>query len=247
MSLKENLKGGLFYLLLSVTLVPAALIVMAAALFSRKNAFDLARLWARFILVLAGSVCGLKWREIGFENFPTDGTPVLVLSKHQSAWETFWMFARVPHRVSFVYKKELHLVPLFGQALASLGMMAINRKKGQSAFEYFRTKGAEFIQKGWWIVLFPEGTRTAPGSVGKYKTGGARFAVSKGVPIVPVALNSGDFWPKNSIGKKAGTITVSIGPKIETAGKTFEEVQERMTAWIENEMLRISPASYRRS
>ena len=95
--------------------------------------------------------------------------------------------------------------------------------------------------------MFPEGTRTAPGEENPhYKSGGARLAVATGLPIVPIALNSGQLWPRNSIAKKPGTITVSVGPMIESTGKDFDEVQTELVDWIETEMRRISPEAYAR-
>ncbi len=240
----HTLKGWIFYLILAVTLIPIAAAVIICAPFSSNTSFSIAKWWAQFMLNVAKGVCGLNWQEKGFEHFPSDGSAVLVMSKHQSAWEAFWMFARLPAKMSFVYKRELHFIPVFGQALATLGMTAINRSKGGKAFEQFLYQGKRAIEKGRWIVLFPEGTRTLPGTVNHYKTGGARFAEQTGVPIIPVALDSGRFWPRNAIGKRPGTITVSIGPKIETAGRTFEAIQNDLVTWIEAEMRVISPESY---
>lgn len=154
------------------------------------------------------------------------------------------MASLIPHQASFVYKKELHYVPVFGQALATLHMMAIDRKKGSRAYEQFMNQGKDFMKRGWWLAMFPEGTRTAPGAKTHYKSGGARFAVATSTPIIPIALNSGECWPRNSISKTPGLITVSVGPMIKTEGRGFEEVQAELVNWIEGEMHVISPVVY---
>lgn len=215
-----------------------ALIILYPASLSLR--YSLATSWARFMLKMGETICGMRYQFKGLENFPTDGTSVLVLSKHQSAWDVFALGGMIPHQTSFVYKKELHYVPVFGQALATLHMMAIDRKKGTRAYEQFLRQGQDFLKHGWWLAMFPEGTRTAPGQMTHYKSGGARFAVATGTPIIPIALNSGECWPRNSISKKPGLITVSVGPMIHTEGRTFEEVQTELVAWIEGEMHVIS-------
>lgn len=239
------LRGWIYYLVLAVTLVPLAIVILLLYPFSLSVRYRLAMSWARFMLEVGRIVCGMRYRVKGLENFPTDDTSVLVLSKHQSAWDVFALGALIPHQTSFVYKRELHYVPVFGQALATLHMMAINRAAGASAYSQFMRQGKRFLEKGWWLAMFPEGTRTAPGAKTHYKTGGARFAVATGTPIIPIALNSGECWPRNSIAKKPGLITLSVGPMIKTEGQTFEEVQAELVNWIEEEMHVISPELYK--
>ena len=238
------IRGWIYYLVLAVTLVPLALALIILYPASLSLRYSLATSWARFMLKMGETICGMRYQFKGLENFPTDGTSVLVLSKHQSAWDVFALGGMIPHQTSFVYKKELHYVPVFGQALATLHMMAIDRKKGTRAYEQFLRQGQDFLKHGWWLAMFPEGTRTAPGQMTHYKSGGARFAVATGTPIIPIALNSGECWPRNSISKKPGLITVSVGPMLHTEGRTFEEVQAELVAWIEGEMHIISPDLY---
>lgn len=240
----STIRGWIYYLVLAVTLVPLAIVLIILYPASLAFRYRLAMNWARFMLKMGEVICGMRYQFKGLENFPTDGTSVLVLSKHQSAWDIFALGSVIPHRTSFVYKKELHYVPVFGQALATLHMMAIDRKKGSRAYEQFMKQGKEFLNKGWWLAMFPEGTRTAPGQKTHYKSGGARFAVATGTPIIPIALNSGECWPRNSISKTPGLITLSVGPMIKTEGRTFEAVQEELVAWIEGEMHVISSELY---
>lgn len=238
------LRGWLFYIFLSITLLPAAFLIILIYPAPLMWRYCIGRAWARLILESARIICGIRYQVKGMENFPSGDEPVLVLSKHQSAWEIFWMISHIPHLTSFVYKKELHYVPIFGQALASLNMMAIDRSKGSNAYMQFLRQGRNFLKKGWWLLMFPEGTRTAPGAAPQYKTGGARFATMTGTKIVPIALNSGECWPKNSIAKKPGLITVSIGQAIETKGRNHEEIQAQLIDWIESEMSLMSPHLY---
>ena len=240
----STIRGWIYYLVLAVTLVPLAIVLIILYPASLAFRYRLAMNWARFMLKMGEVICGMRYQFKGLENFPTDGTSVLVLSKHQSAWDIFALGSVIPHRTSFAYKKELHYVPVFGQALATLHMMAIDRKKGSRAYEQFTKQGQEFLAKGWWLAMFPEGTRTAPGQKTHYKSGGARFAVATGTPIIPIALNSGECWPRNSISKTPGLITLSVGPMIQTEGRTFESVQEELVGWIEGEMHVISPEVY---
>ena len=172
------IRGWIYYLVLAVTLVPLALALIILYPASLSLRYSLATSWARFMLKMGETICGMRYQFKGLENFPTDGTSVLVLSKHQSAWDVFALGGMIPHQTSFVYKKELHYVPVFGQALATLHMMAIDRKKGTRAYEQFLRQGQDFLKHGWWLAMFPEGTRTAPGQMTHYKSGGARFAVA---------------------------------------------------------------------
>lgn len=131
------------------------------------------------------------------------------------------------------------MIPFFGWALKSMRMIAIDRKEGRSAYQLFLERGRAFVKRGWWVLLFPEGTRTKPGDKNTvYKTGGARFAISVGASVVPVALNSGRCWPRNSIAKYPGLITVSVGPVIATEGKSAHELNEEVRTWIESEIER---------
>jgi 1-acyl-sn-glycerol-3-phosphate acyltransferase len=177
------------------------------------------------------------------ENLPNG--PAVLLSKHQSAWETLAFPALMPRPLCYVFKRELLYVPFFGWALGLLKMVHIDRKEGKYAFESVIRQGKARMAEGAWVIMFPEGTRTPTGKQGKYKTGGARFAIATGAPVVPIAHNAGRVWPRNSFLKYAGIVTVSIGKPIETTGLTPDEVNTRVEQWIEAEMRRIDPTAYR--
>lgn len=129
-------------------------------------------------------------RNYGLDKVPATG-PVILLSKHQSGWETLAFFALVPRRLSYIYKRELHRLPIFGWGLASLGMFSVDRSEGRTAFERMKREVPEFFAHGWLWCSFPNAARTAPGASVKYKTGGVRLAIATNAPIVPIALNSG--------------------------------------------------------
>jgi len=198
--------------------------------------------WCRTVIIVARFLTGIRYQVIGRENLP-DG-PAVLLSKHQSAWETVALPALMPRPLCYVFKRELLYVPFFGWALGMLKMVHIDRKEGKNAFVSVTRQGKLRMAEGAWVIMFPEGTRTPTGKQGKYKTGGARFAVATGAPVVPIAHNAGRVWPRNSFIKYPGIVTVSIGTPIDTSGLSPDEVNTRVETWIEAEMRRIDPAAY---
>ena len=140
----------------------------------------------------------------------------------------------------WVLKRELLRIPFFGWGLAMTSPIAIDRASRGEALKQMLEQGKDRLQQGFWIVIFPEGTRMAPGQAGKYRIGGAWLATHTGALVVPVAHNAGEFWGKNSFIKLPGTITVSIGVPINPAGMKPDELNVRVEAWIEAEVVRIS-------
>ena len=172
---------------------------------------------------------------------PTE--PSVVMAKHQSAWETVGLQAIFPPLV-FVFKKELLRVPFFGWGLAAMKMISIDRGAGKDALRQVVDQGRDRLDAGFWVVIFPEGTRVAPGQKRRYKPGGAHLAVQTGVRVVPVAHDAGEVWGKNAFLKSPGLITVSIGPAIDSKGKSEADINRLVEAWIEAEMHRLSPHRY---
>ncbi|UCG96618.1 MAG: 1-acyl-sn-glycerol-3-phosphate acyltransferase [Burkholderiales bacterium] len=236
------LRSAIYLLALTATVIPWALVVLAAYVTPVPTRYRLCTMWTRFAIATARRICGISWRVEGWENLP-DG-PAILLPKHQSTWETFWLPSYVPRKLTFVYKRELHLVPFFGWAMASLHMINIDRSRGQDAFEQVVRQGTDHLRDGWWIVIFPEGTRTPPGSTRRYKTGGARLAVRTGTPVVPIAVNSGEVWPRRAFLKVPGEITICIGKPISTEGRTADQVGSLVESWIETQMRRLAPHRY---
>lgn len=197
--------------------------------------------WVDGAMWLIKHLLNIDYRILGAENIP--GVPCVILSKHQSAWETI-VLQRIFTRTSYVYKKELHWLPFFGWGLALMPFVAIDRGAGKEALSQVATRGKQRLDEGYSVIIFPEGTRVAPGAKKRYKVGGAYLAAQSGAPAVPVALNAGEFWRRKAFIKHPGVVTVSIGPAIDPAGLSPEEINQRVEAWIENEMRRISPHLY---
>ncbi len=235
------LRALLYYGVLLLAAIPTGLSCVIAWPFvdARKRYDWFARPWMRFALSAGRAICGLDFEVRGEENLPPTNARVVVFCKHQSAWETFFLPAWMPGRIGYVYKKSLHWIPFFGWAVKSMQMIPIDRKNGRKAYEQILVGGHKLLDRGWWVGIFPEGTRTSPGAKSVYKTGGARFAVREKAQVVPVAVNSGEFWPKNSFGKIPGKIIVSIGPAIPTEGEDFTEVNRQASEWIEAEVRKI--------
>lgn len=198
--------------------------------------------WVNGAMWLIRNLLGIRHRIVGADHIPA--RPCVILSKHQSAWETIALQQIFP-LTSFVYKRELHWLPFFGWGLFLMPFVGINRGAGKEALNQVATRGKQRLEEGYSVIVFPEGTRVAPGHKKRYKIGGAYLAAHAGAPVVPVALNSGEFWRRNALFKRPGTVTVSIGPAIDSTGLTAEEINARAEAWIEAEMQRISPALYR--
>ena len=195
--------------------------------------------WAHITLWWLRLSCGIRHRVSGIEHIPS--TPAIILAKHQSAWETIAFQLIFPPQV-WVLKRELLWIPFFGWGLAMTSPIAIDRSSGREALKQLVAQGRNRLKQGFWVVVFPEGTRIAPGTKGKYHIGGAWLATHTQTTVVPVAHNAGEFWGKNSFLKKPGIIDVRIGPTIATADMKPEELNRRVEAWIEQEMPRLGQA-----
>ena len=192
--------------------------------------------WSRFNLYWLSVTCGVQCEIEGLEHVPA--APAVVLARHESAWETLALQRYFAPQV-WVLKRELLRIPFFGWGLATMRPIAIDRGAGPDAFEQMLAQGEERLGSGCWVVVFPEGTRTPPGVKRRFKKGGARLAVHAGRPVVPVAHNAGDCWPKNSFFKYPGTIHVVVGAPIETAGRSAAEVNRLAERWIGDTLRRI--------
>ena len=206
--------------------------------FSRLTRYRIITTWSRLITRAATVICGVRYRVIGADNIPRD--PCVILSKHQSAWETLAWQTVFPPQV-WVMKRELLWIPFFGWGLAMLSPIAINRGSGSKALRQLAEQGRERLAAGFNIVIFPEGTRVAPGERAAYHPGGAWLAVKTGALALPVAHNAGECWRKNAFIKRPGLITVSIGKPIATQGLSAAALNQRIEEWIESEMINLSP------
>ncbi len=189
--------------------------------------------WARSMIWWLRITCNIRHEIKGLENIPT--TPSIILAKHQSAWETLAFQAIFPTQV-YVLKRELLWIPIFGWGLAMSSPIAIDRSAGREALKKLVAKGKARLEKGLWVVIFPEGTRKAPGERGKYHIGGAWLASHTQAQVVPVAHNAGEFWAKNSFIKKPGVIQIHIGKPIQTTDVKTDALNSQVEHWIESEM-----------
>ena len=192
--------------------------------------------WTRFNLWWLKLSCGLGYRVEGAEHVPT--TAAVVLAKHQSAWETLALQLSFDPLV-WVLKRELLWLPFFGWGLAMLQPIAIDRGNPRRAVSQLIGQGTKRLQDGYFVAVFPEGTRVAPGERGNYQTGGALLGKQSGVPLIPVAHNAGDFWPRRSFIKRPGMIRLIIGPAIDTRDRTVREINRLAETWIEETVARI--------
>lgn len=219
-------------------------LVVVAILLPLLVRFRIIWYYRRGFMWLTEHVLGITHEVRGRAYLPAE--PAIILSKHQSAWETVALQDLVPERTYcvFVLKKELLRLPFFGWGLAALQMISIDRSAGREALNLVVQQGSDRLRRGFWIIMFPEGTRVAPGHTRRYKQGGAYLAAQTGAKVVPVAHNAGECWPRNAFIKRPGHVVISIGPAIDTAGLTQDEINTRTEAWIEAEMRRLSPHRY---
>lgn len=198
--------------------------------------------WSRANLAWLRWTCGLSYRLHGTEYIQADN-PALVLAHHESAWETFSMQVIFP-RQSYVLKKELLSIPFFGWTLAMLKPIAIDRSAGRSALKHLLQQGRQrLLEQKDWVILFPEGTRVKPGTVGKINKGGALLAKATSVPIHFVSHNAGQFWPKNSLLRKPGVIDFYISPLVQTEDLTVDEINRLARQWFQHQNLDLAAPS----
>ncbi|HEY9398098.1 MAG TPA: lysophospholipid acyltransferase family protein [Burkholderiales bacterium] len=226
-------RSALYQLLLLAIVIPYSFLVLAMAPFPRRTRHRVIAAWPAFAAWLAQYVLGIRYEVRGRENIPSE--PVVILSKHQSAWETLAYSAIFPPHV-YVMKRELLWLPFLGWGLALMSPIAINRGNRKAAMARMITLGGERLKQGFSIMVYPEGTRIPVGQRGTYRQGGAVLACNNGARVLPVAHNAGLLWPKNSFAKHPGKVTVVIGPPIETAGRKPDEVMRQVETWIENEV-----------
>jgi 1-acyl-sn-glycerol-3-phosphate acyltransferase len=204
---------------------------------NRRWPFHVARGFAGTTLKWAEWTCGIRCEVEGWEHVPS--APAILMAKHQSAWETLWIAHRFPD-ACWIVKRELLWLPFVGWGLLAMRAIAIDRSSGQAAREQIVQQGAERLKEGLWVTIFPEGTRVAPGKRGRYGIGGALLATRTGAPIVPIAHNAGEVWPRYAFRKHAGTVRVVIGPVIDPEGMDVLQAKNAVEDWIEGEMARIT-------
>ncbi len=227
------LRAALFNLGLWLILIAYLPIIAIAAVTPAPRRYRLMRGWNWMAVHWLRITCGVRWKIEG--RLPEDGLGGVVLAKHQSTWETF-IFPVLFDGPAFVLKRELMRLPIFGWGLAVNQPIAIDRSAGRDALRQLLEQGSERLKQGRWVIIFPEGTRTAVGERGKYKPGGALLATQNGARVLPIAHNAGCAWPRGAFIKTPMTITLRIGPLIDTAGRKASEINAEVENWIEAQM-----------
>jgi len=223
-------RTSIWWVILFISLVFFSFLAHVLIIVPHRLRYQIVCGWGRLNIWTLSWLCGVRYRVEGLENMPDSAA--IVLSNHQSTWETMAYTFIFPPQV-WVLKKSLLRMPFFGWGIAMLRPIAIDRTAGSTAVEQVVEQGRARLDSGFWVVIFPEGTRVAPGKKKRYKKGGAILAAETGYPVVPVAHNAGYFWPRHQFIKWPGEITVRIGPVIETAGLEAGDINKKAEAWIE--------------
>lgn len=237
-NLRVYLGSTIFFIYIVISLVIAGVLILLSIGFSFKFRYWLSMGWIRSVMWMVKVCCGVDYEVEGLENLPKDRAAI-VLSKHQSAWETLSLRLFLPTQTALL-KQSLLWIPIGGWALATLRPIAINRQNQKEALKMLIDQGTACLNDGIWVVVFPEGTRTFPGEDTKFNAGGAMLAHKTGAPVVPLAHNAGEFWPRYSFFKYPGTIKVKIGPVISTENKKAKEINDEAEAWIKQAMASIA-------
>ena len=234
-----KLRSALFYAgygLITLWFGLSALLVMRWLPYALRSRYLLG--WNRSILWWLRFTCGIRWHVVGENALPD--SPAVVLSNHQSEWETVFLQVYL-HPIATVLKQELLNIPLFGWGMRLMQPIAIDRSAPREALREILRQGQARLQSGLNVLVFPEGSRRNTGKRKPFAKGGAGLAVSAGVAVVPVAHNAGHCWPTGDWLKYPGTITVAIGPPITTTGLKADEVNQRARDWIESTLERLEP------
>lgn len=236
-SFRVFLGSSLLFLYILISVPIFGLLIILSIILPFTIRYKIATAWAASVIWVTKACCGLSYQVEGLENLPDQ--PFIVLSKHQSAWETLALRLFLPKQTS-VLKQSLTWVPIGGWALSTLKPIIIDRGNNRKALQTLIKQGTQRLKEGFVVVIFPEGTRAAPGENKKFKAGGALLAHKSGYPVIPLAHNAGEFWPRYSFFKYPGTIIVKIGPLIETTNKKAQEINSEAASWVAKAMNEIS-------
>jgi len=232
------IKSIIFNLYLCIsTIIYASFCLIVFPFLNIEKRYNLIRYWCKNFVKAAKIICGIDYHIDNLDILQQahqQQKKIIILSKHQSAWETVAFIGLLPQRLCYIFKKELLYIPFFGWVMAMLDMLHINRKYGSKAFIYLSKQVKIKINTGGTPIIFPEGTRVLPHKNLPYKTGGIRLAMQNDVPIITISHNAGQLWPKNSFTKKSGIINIIINPLIEVKNKNLDQIQKEVVNSIEN-------------
>ncbi|WP_374305534.1 lysophospholipid acyltransferase family protein [Methylocella sp.] len=235
------LRSIVFNILFYANMTALALAGLPTLAFGRRAVQGLARLWARSSLRLLSLVCGQRVEFRGLENLPSGGC--LIAAKHQSALETFAMTTQLGD-FTFVLKRELTSIPFFGWYLKGADQIAIERaRRGQALADMARAVSAA-LGEGRQVLIFPEGTRTAPGAAPAYKAGVSHLYVETGAVCVPVALNTGLFWPRRGLIRRPGVAVIEFLPPI-PPGLDKQKFMTQLQARVEQASDRLADEAFK--
>ncbi len=231
---KNYLGSALLFLGIFITATIVGILLILGMLTTFKIRWKIGYIWCAIIGWMTKVFCGLTYEIEGLENINPQ-QPAILLSNHQSAWETLALrYILPPHSV--VIKRELLFLPIWGWSLLTLKSIVIDRKNQRASLRVLLKKGAEYLNQGLSVLIFPEGTRAPAREVLKFNIGGAILAQKTGFPIIPIAHNAGDYWPRYSFFKYPGVIKVKIGPMIETKGRKAADINAEAESWITQTM-----------
>lgn len=231
---KNYIGSALLFVGIFTTATIVGVLLITGMLTTFNIRWKIGYVWCAIISWMTQVFCGLTYEVEGLEHIDPQH-PAVILSNHQSAWETLALrYILPPHSV--VIKRELLYFPIWGWSLLTLKSIVINRKNQRASLRALLEQGTRYLNEGLSVLVFPEGTRAGAREVLKFNIGGAMLAYKTGFPVVPVAHNAGDFWPRYSFFKYPGVIKVKIGPPIETKGRKIGDINAEAEAWIKQAM-----------
>ncbi|WP_340124339.1 lysophospholipid acyltransferase family protein [Methylobacter svalbardensis] len=231
---KNYIGSALLFVGIFTTATVVGILLISGMLTTFNIRWKIGYVWCAIISWMTKVFCGLTYEVEGLENIDPQH-PAVILSNHQSAWETLALrYILPPHSV--VIKRELLYFPIWGWSLLTLKSIVINRKNQRASLRALLEQGTRYLNEGLSVLVFPEGTRAGAREVLKFNIGGAMLAHKTGFPVIPVAHNAGDFWPRYSFLKYPGVIKLKIGPAIETKGRKAGDINAEAEAWIKQAM-----------
>ncbi len=231
---KNHIGSALLFVGIFTTATVVGILLILGMLTTFKIRWKIGYAWCAIIGWITKVTCGLTFEVEGLETIDPN-RPAIIMSNHQSAWETLALrYILPPHSV--VIKRELLYFPIWGWSLLTLKSIVINRKNQRASLRSLLEQGTKYLNEGLSVLVFPEGTRAGAREVLQFNIGGAMLAHKTGFPVIPVAHNAGDFWPRYSFFKYPGVIKVKIGPVIESKGRKAAEINAEAEAWIRQAM-----------